>query len=106
MGAVKGTWNKWVVRERLVGLCRESHFTAFTSEATFAVTDDQLNHTISHQPLRKNQRTHGLAKAKLTLIFTLTNVLYNAQKAQTENLENSKKSVVANTIMVRGSMTR
>jgi len=23
-GAVKGTWNKWPVRKRLVGLCRES----------------------------------------------------------------------------------
>jgi hypothetical protein len=31
------------VRERLVGLCRESPFTALASGATFAVTDDQLN---------------------------------------------------------------
>jgi hypothetical protein len=39
--AVKGTWNKWPMcvkgQERL---CRESPFTAFPSEATFAVTDD------------------------------------------------------------------
>ncbi len=39
----RGSWNKWVVRERLVGLCRESPFTALLSEATFAVTDDFLN---------------------------------------------------------------
>ncbi|MBD1395436.1 hypothetical protein IDJ76_20200 [Mucilaginibacter sp. ZB1P21] len=31
------------MRERLVGLCRESPFTALASEATFAVTDDRLN---------------------------------------------------------------
>ena len=31
------------MRERLVGLCRESPFTALLSEAIFAVTDDQLN---------------------------------------------------------------
>ena len=54
----------------------------------------------------KNQRTHYLAEAKLTLIFTLTNVLYSTQKVQTENLENSEKSVVASMIMARGSMTR
>jgi hypothetical protein len=54
----------------------------------------------------KNQRTHGLAKAKLTLIFTHTNVLYSTQKVQTENLENSKKSLVTNTIMAQGSMIR
>jgi len=54
----------------------------------------------------KNQRTHGLAKAKLTLIFTLTKVPYSTQKVQTENLENSKKSVVISTIMAPGSMIR
>ena len=36
-GAVKGTWNKWSVRKRLVGLCRESPFTGLASEATFAI---------------------------------------------------------------------
>ncbi|MFD0766160.1 hypothetical protein ACFQZI_14950 [Mucilaginibacter lutimaris] len=92
--------------ERLVGLCRESPFTASASEATFALTDDQLNQVNNHRPAEKNQRTHGLAKEKLTLIFTLTNVLYNAQKAQAENPENSEKSAVANTIMVLGSMIR
>jgi hypothetical protein len=101
--AVKGTWNKWVVGERLVGLCRESPFTASASEATFAVTDGQLNQVNSHRPAKKNQRTHGLVNAKLTLIFTLTNVLYSTQKVQTENLENSKKSVVTSTIMAPGS---
>ena len=95
-----------MVRERLVGLCRESPFTASGSEATFAVTDGQLNQANNHRPAEKNQRTHGLAKAKLTLIFTLINVLYSTQKVQTENLENSKKSVVTNTIMAPGSMTR
>ncbi|MGY4538176.1 hypothetical protein ACVW0P_002596 [Mucilaginibacter sp. UYNi724] len=89
-----------------VGLCRESPLTAFTSEATFAVTDGQLNHTIHHQPHQKNQRTHGLAKAKLTLIFTLTNVLYSTQKVQTENQENGEINAVTNTIMARGSTTR
>jgi hypothetical protein len=32
-----------LVRERLVGLCRKSPFTASASKATFAVTDGQLN---------------------------------------------------------------
>lgn len=32
-----------MVRERLVGLCRESPFTVLASEAIFAVTDDRLN---------------------------------------------------------------
>lgn len=45
-GAVKGTWNKWVVRKRLAGLCRESPFTGLASEATFAVTDDRLNQVL------------------------------------------------------------
>jgi hypothetical protein len=54
----------------------------------------------------KKPSTHGLANEKLTLIFTLTNVLYSTQKVQTENLGNSKKSVVANTIMAHGSMIR
>lgn len=93
------------MRERLVGLCRESPFTAPASEATFAVTDGQLNQ-VQPPTRRKNQCTHGLAKTKLTLIFTLTNVLYSTQKVQTEDLENSKKSVVANTIMAQGSMIR
>ena len=90
--------------ERLVGLCRESPFTASASEATFAVTDGQLNQVNNHRPAEKNQRTHGLAKAKLTLIFTLANVLYGTQKVQTESLENSKKSVVTSTIMARAFM--
>jgi hypothetical protein len=64
-----------MVRERLVGLCRESPFTASASEATFAVTDGQLNQVNNHRSAEKNQRTHGLANEKLTLIFTLTNVL-------------------------------
>jgi hypothetical protein len=66
------------VRERLAGLCRESPFTALASEATFAVTDDQPTHT--RHP--KNNPTHGLANEKLTLIFTLTNVLYGTEKVQ------------------------
>jgi len=53
-----------------VGLCRESPFTASGSEATFALTDDQLN-PVNSQRTDKKQPTHGLAKAKLTLIFTL-----------------------------------
>jgi hypothetical protein len=55
---------------------------------------------------RKNQRTHGLANEKLTLIFTHTNVLYNTQKVQTENLEDGEKSVLTSTITAQGSMIR
>ena len=66
------------MREWLVGLCRESPFTALASEATFAVTDDQPTHA-SHQ---EKQPTHGLVNEKLTLIFTLTNVLYGTEKVQ------------------------
>jgi hypothetical protein len=95
----------WCVKG-IAGLCRESPFTASGSEATFAVTDGQLNQVNNYQSAGKNQRTHGLAKEKLTLIFTLTNVLYSTQKVQTENLENGEKSVVTNTITVRGSMIR
>lgn len=62
MGAVKGTWNKWVVRERLVGLCRESPFTASASEATFAVTDGQLNQVNNHQPDEKTNAATALQK--------------------------------------------
>jgi hypothetical protein len=65
------------VREWLVGLCRESPFTALASEATFAVTDDQP--TTPAQP--EKQPTNGLANEKLTLIFTLTNVLYGTEKS-------------------------
>lgn len=53
----------------------------------------------------EKQPTNGRAKAKLTLIFTLINVLYSTQKVQTENLDSSKKSVVTSTIMARGFMT-
>ncbi|WPU95638.1 hypothetical protein SNE25_08915 [Mucilaginibacter sabulilitoris] len=96
-----------------MGLCRESPFTAFTSETTFAVTDDQLNPVttmknglIIHRHHRKNQHPLGLAKAKSTLIFTVQIVLYNAQKAQTENLENREISVVTSTIMARAFTTQ
>jgi hypothetical protein len=61
-----------------VGLCRESPFTALASEATFAITDDQPTTHAS----RKNNSTHALANEKLTLIFTLTNVLYGTEKVQ------------------------
>jgi len=33
-------------------------------------------------PAAKNYRTHGLANEKLTVIFTLTNVLYGTEKVQ------------------------
>jgi hypothetical protein len=35
-----------------------------------------------HPPVAKNNQTHGLANEKLTLIFTLTNVLYGTEKVQ------------------------
>ncbi|WP_170227814.1 hypothetical protein [Mucilaginibacter frigoritolerans] len=50
------------MRERLVGLCRESPFTASASEATFAVTDGQLNQVNSHQPAEKNNTPTALQK--------------------------------------------
>jgi hypothetical protein len=60
------------------GLCRESPFTALASEATFAVTDDQP----ARPTPAKNNPAHGIANEKLTLIFTLTNVLYGTEKVQ------------------------
>ena len=66
------------MREGLVGLCRESPFTALASAAIFAATEDQP----THRPAEKNNPTHHLANEKLTLIFTLTNVLYGTEKVQ------------------------
>ena len=60
------------------GLCRESPFTALDSEAIFAITDDRPT-TATRQKTPTNCR---LAKEKLTLIFTLTNVLYGTEKVQ------------------------
>jgi hypothetical protein len=74
---INGLVNEW-----LAGLCRESPFTASYSEATFAVTDDQPTHTRQSE----KQPTNGLANEKLTVIFTLTNVLY-----ATEKVENGKQ---------------
>ncbi|MGY3214555.1 hypothetical protein [Mucilaginibacter sp. HD30] len=64
--------------ECLAGLCRESPFTDLASEAIFAVTDDQP--TIA-TPAKTTNKRH-LANEKLTLIFTLTNVLYGTEKVQ------------------------
>jgi hypothetical protein len=50
----------WV--KGIVGLCRESPFTAFASEATFALTDDQLNQVNNHQPAEKTNAPAGLQK--------------------------------------------
>ncbi len=63
--------------EWLAGLCRESPFTALASQATFAVTDDQPTRPA---PAIKTTNKRRLANEKLTLIFTLTNVLYSTEK--------------------------
>jgi hypothetical protein len=64
-GVVKGTWNKWLVRERLAGLCRESPFIVLASEATFAVTDDRLNQ------VRRPGRDRRMQAASLLNIIEL-----------------------------------
>jgi len=46
-----------------------------------------------------------LANEKLTLIFTLTNVLYGIEKVQTENSQKLENFVAANTITVHVSTT-
>jgi len=61
------------------GLCRESPFTALASQATFALTDDQLSRPNLGIKTTNKRR---LANEKLTLIFTLTNVLYGIEKVQ------------------------
>jgi len=61
------------------GLCRESPFTGLPSQAIFAATDDQLTR---QPPPVKTTNQRRLANEKLTLIFTVTNVLYGIEKVQ------------------------
>jgi hypothetical protein len=55
-------------------------------------------------PAAKNNPIHGLANKKLTVIFTLTNVLYGTEKVQTENSQKRKNFMVANTIMAQSAI--